>query len=294
MLKEFLSKWGKVQSLSFILDPITKKFKGYAFATLENPEQHKNAVASSSKYEIFGRKIILNYRMVRTLNDDSNESCWFCFNNPNIESHLIFSEGKYSYIALAKGPLSFHHFLIIPKKHIGSTLSLDNDTLLEIEQQVEYLIEFLQRVNEDYIMYERYIKLPHESASHMHIQMIGIPQKHSFDLFDQFDRYCHKRKIEFKEEKLSKISDLRKVMEGVNMKYFYIEFYGLKSANGNAKHHFIHFIKDDEMFPLNFGREYVCNVLGEEDKANWKNCLNEKEEEISIMKKLKDEIKGTF
>ena len=42
---------------------ITKKFKGYAFATLENPEQHKIAVASSSKHELYGRKIILNYRM---------------------------------------------------------------------------------------------------------------------------------------------------------------------------------------------------------------------------------------
>jgi diadenosine tetraphosphate (Ap4A) HIT family hydrolase len=195
---------------------------------------------------------------------------------------------------LAKGPLAFHHFLIIPKKHIGSTLSLDNDTLLEIEQKIEYLIEFLQRCNEDFVLYERYINLPHQSADHMHIQIIGIPQKNSFDLLDQFDKICHKRKIEFKEEKFTKLSDLRKVMEGINMKYFYMEFYGLKSMAGKSKHHFIHFIKDDENFPINFGREFVCNVLGEDDKANWKNCLYEKEEEISNIKKLKDEIRGTF
>ena len=63
MLKMFLAMWGKVQSLTFISDPATKIFKGYAFATLENPEQHKNAIGCSSKYELFGKKIVLNYRM---------------------------------------------------------------------------------------------------------------------------------------------------------------------------------------------------------------------------------------
>ena len=38
---------------------------------------------------------------------------------------MIFRETENFYLALAKGPVSDEHFLIIPKQHIASSVELD-------------------------------------------------------------------------------------------------------------------------------------------------------------------------
>ena len=39
---------------------------------------------------------------------------------------MIFEERKHFYAALAKGPVTDEHFLIIPKQHIAHSIELDD------------------------------------------------------------------------------------------------------------------------------------------------------------------------
>ena len=71
--------------------------------------------------------------MKREENKNQTENpCWFCFNNPNIEKHLILDIGKHSYAAMPKGPISFSHILLIPKDHYASMEKLPSEVISEI------------------------------------------------------------------------------------------------------------------------------------------------------------------
>ena len=64
--------------------------------------------------------------------EDIEGTCWFCFNNPNIDKDLIIKSFKYFYVAFAKGPINNYHFLVIPKSHIQCYVALP------IEQKQEF------------------------------------------------------------------------------------------------------------------------------------------------------------
>jgi len=70
------------------------------------------------------------------------EDCWFCYENPKIEKHLILFEYPLTYIAMPKGPIVQHHFLILPKKHYATTLQCPQNVIKEIEIGIQNLMYF--------------------------------------------------------------------------------------------------------------------------------------------------------
>ena len=91
--------------------------KGYLFVEYEDKESAEKAVDESGRANILGRKLTINYKMTKPKAPQEDRDCWFCYNNPNIERHMLFAENQHFYAALAKGPVTDEHFLIVPKAH---------------------------------------------------------------------------------------------------------------------------------------------------------------------------------
>ena len=71
-----------------------------------------------------GRQLKINFKMKR-VKVQEDKDCWFCYDNPSIERDLIVRIYEHFYIALPKGPVVDHHFLIVPKKHIAHSIELN-------------------------------------------------------------------------------------------------------------------------------------------------------------------------
>ena len=78
---------------------------------------------------------------------------------------------------MPKGPVSDHHYLIVPKKHIAHTIELTEALEDEFIQLRDFLIEYLTNVKQmDYFMFERNSPFKFEKAAHMNIQIMGLPK----------------------------------------------------------------------------------------------------------------------
>jgi len=65
-------------------------------------------------------------------------------------------EKTHFYVALPKGPVVDQHFLIIPKKHIGHSLELDDDQEEEYQEIKNKLALYItNKKNKDYLLFER-------------------------------------------------------------------------------------------------------------------------------------------
>ena len=89
---------------------------------------------------------------------------------------MIVTIGKDLYVALPKGPVVDHHFLIIPKNHIASAITLAQNTKIELANTKKMLIDYItEHDKNDYFVFERNLPLKFENAMHMNIQVISIP-----------------------------------------------------------------------------------------------------------------------
>ena len=118
-------------------DRRTKRFRGFAVIKFEAIESAQKAVEETNLYRIKGKRISINFNKQRQTkgkksDKTGDETCWFCYNNKDIERHLIIKTGKELYIALPKGPVVDHHFLIIPRNHIQSMIHLESSAQSEL------------------------------------------------------------------------------------------------------------------------------------------------------------------
>lgn len=165
-MENFLQKYGKIKQVHRQYDHKGRN-KGYVFVEFETKESAEAAVNESGRANVLGRKLIMNFKMskVKVVED---KDCWFCFENPNIEKHMIFAETSGFYAALPKGPVVDEHFLIVPKRHISNSIELDNeleDQYLDMKQDLVDLI--LSSGQSDYLLFERNVPFKFQKASHM-------------------------------------------------------------------------------------------------------------------------------
>ena len=94
-------------------------------------------VDQSRQNEALRKRAISDHRKL----DDIQNSCNFCFSNPNIPKHLIVSVGTKTYLALPeKGSLTKGHCLIVPTEHLPSASSVDEDIWQEIRVSVVRMV----------------------------------------------------------------------------------------------------------------------------------------------------------
>ena len=92
----------------------SSNFKGTIIAEYKQEQDALKATESSQRFQVEGRRIKIDYlRKQKARIGD----CWFCYDNPNIERHLVLEEGKGMYAALPKGAINDYHIMLIPKNH---------------------------------------------------------------------------------------------------------------------------------------------------------------------------------
>lgn len=131
-------------------DRRTNRFRGFAIIKFKNLASAEKAVGETNFYRIQGKRVSIDYnrpkksqKSAKQSDKTGDETCWFCYNNKDIERHLIIHSGKFMYIALPKGPVVDHHFLIIPKNHVKSIIELDKESLEEMEYFKLMLIDLI-------------------------------------------------------------------------------------------------------------------------------------------------------
>lgn len=225
-------------------DHRTNKFRGFAIVKFKEVSSAEQAVEDTNRYRIQGRRIAISYNKKRkskkpTSTKTGDETCWFCYNNKDIERHLITNVGKDLYVALPKGPVVDHHFLLIPKNHISSTCSLPAKSREELETLKQSLINFIEKVDKnDYFIFERNLPLKFENAMHMNLQVISLPSG-AYDLDNSVQGMLKSSMLDFvKLDPGMAIEEAFKEeeAEGSEDKYYlYFEYPGLRTAKGRGR-----------------------------------------------------------
>ena len=142
--------------------------------------------------------------------------------------------GKNLYVALPKGPVVDHHFLIIPKNHLASAVSLPSSMKEELSNTKEMLVNYITKHDKnDYFIFERNLPLKFENAMHMNIQVISIPSC-TYDLDDRVQYLLRESMLDYQKiEGTIEEAFEEDEAEGQQDKfYLYFEYPGLKTAKG--------------------------------------------------------------
>ncbi|XP_038053166.1 CWF19-like protein 1 [Patiria miniata] len=198
--------------------------------------------------------------------------CWFCLGSPEVEKHLVVSVGTSTYMALAKGGLIPDHVLVLPIGHYQSIVDLPEDVIEELEQYKSALRRYFKSIGKTCVIFERNFR-----TQHLQLQVIPINRTVCDDIKEVFTSRAEEQKLELFE--IPKHTDLKQVVS-VGNPYFYVEL------DGGVK--LLHQIKRN-FFPLQFGREVMASedLLDMPDRANWKACSMEKEEEARLAQEFR-------
>lgn len=104
--------------------------------------------------------------------------CWFCLANPTVRKHLIVDVGEHAYLALAHGPLTDDHLLIIPIEHQPATLCPDGTLADEI-------LHYQERLGRMYALSDAvpiFMCLQQNPMHHWHMTSISISKERLDDL----------------------------------------------------------------------------------------------------------------
>ncbi|CAL1265083.1 unnamed protein product [Larinioides sclopetarius] len=128
-----------------------------------SPGQQKRSASENESYKARKKQNV----------NVSQESCWFCLTNPEVQKQLLLSIGDHSYITLAKGGLVQDHLLIIPMEHVPASINLSDSAEKEIEKYKNALVNYFHDQEYDVIFFERNFVSPH-------LQLQVAPPKKSY------------------------------------------------------------------------------------------------------------------
>ncbi|CAH0590315.1 unnamed protein product [Chrysodeixis includens] len=203
------------------------------------------------------------------------DSCWFCLSSPTVEKHLVISVGTHCYLALAKGPLTPYHVLILPIAHHQSTTRVPTEVLDEINKFKETLKRFFGSMKMLVVFFERNYR-----TSHMQIQCVPVPRECDSQILEIFQDEAGINSIQI--EVLPPYTDIRQVsLPGAP--YFHAELPSGEQIYARTKQH----------FPLHFGRDVLSSppILNCEDKADWRQCQLSREEEEEYVKNFREKFR---
>eukprot|EP01012_Entosiphon_sulcatum_P011400 TRINITY_DN16915_c0_g1_i1.p1 TRINITY_DN16915_c0_g1~~TRINITY_DN16915_c0_g1_i1.p1 ORF type:complete len:527 (+),score=65.35 TRINITY_DN16915_c0_g1_i1:22-1581(+) len=198
------------------------------------------------------------------------EDCWFCIKNVKSDArHLIVSYGEFVYLALPRGPIMPGHTLIIPMEHHTASSSLHEGLQTEVAQYTEALAKLYDGWGCYLVMYERNIQ-----AQHMHLQCFPIPN-------------------EITQDRVRNAILSRAVKKGMS----FGTVTGTEAPDGD----FMLFALPDEKliyhhdsrhkFEMQFGREVLCDIIGQPSRADWKNANQSVVQEQAAADKFKSDFK---
>lgn len=220
--------------------------------------------------------------------EQQSQPCWFCLSSPEVEKHLVVSVGEHVYLALAKGPLTPDHILIMPINHVQSLAACQSDTALreEIEKYKAALEKYFAKMNKSVVYFERNFR-----TQHLQLQCCPIPMEKADAVSGAFESKFSKYSIDATiiRDPNALIGDL----VAPATPYFYAECPCSSEEDQESKVRF-YSSRLDRKFPLNFGREVVAapELLALPDSSiDWRNCALGKGEEIEAAAQFRDQFK---
>ncbi|MED6245842.1 hypothetical protein ATANTOWER_008974 [Ataeniobius toweri] len=202
--------------------------------------------------------------------------CWFCLASPQVEKHLVVSIGTHCYLALAKGPLTPRHVLILPIGHYQSVVELSSEVVEEMEKYKSALRNFYKSKGERCVLFERNYR-----SQHLQLQVVPVPLNRctTEDIKEAFMVQAQEQNMELME--IPQHTDLKQIAPP-GTPYFYVEL-----DSGEKLYYRI-----QKNFPLQFGREVLASeaVLNIPTRADWKECKQNREEEEESCKQLRDDF----
>ena len=230
-----------------------------------------------------------------TQRSDHDESCWFCLASPQLKAHLVLSVGKHSYLAIPRGGMHHLHCLIVPIECVPNRIHSSKEALREIALY-ETAIERLHRKhNHATLVFERCIRT--QGKDHSQTQLVPIPADRVPGALGVFLQVVGQRGLKFRE-----IEDDRGVDEvvvsmegGPYQEYFYI---AVPVSMNQPARRFVFVLEEEPLpasvinsgdgschqirFPMMFGNEVAAQVLGQPERARWKNYLLAQDEEEKL------------
>jgi len=225
--------------------------------------------------------------------------CFFCLSNPNIATHLITSIGNDCYMTTAKGPLTTTetfphlgfpgHMLIIPLNHTPTFSTIpDRETRYatynEMQRYRSALHAMLQRRANGELGAVTW-EVSRGSGIHFHWQFLPVPS-------DLIKRGLVEGAFKVEAENLQYPKfEKPTASNGADEQgdYFRVWIWspseGEKNSDSEAngktgsERTLILPLRPDFRFDLQFGRRVMAKLLGLEDRMNWKDDVQSKEEE---------------
>ncbi|VEU21572.1 DEKNAAC102303 [Brettanomyces naardenensis] len=255
----------------------------------------------------------------------SPESCFFCLSNPKVELHMIISIGEYSYLTVAKGPLTVRnspfgfsgHGLIIPINHyptllrwkegeeakkleVSGTKESDGSpttTVLnvqdtEVYKEIQHYKSSLLKMFKSFGDYGLvFWEISRSDGVHFHTQFVPIPLRAAKD----FEKYLIKQ-IDFEKsrygDELSYVrysqDDKKEIYEAINSQDYML--ITLAKSEEEQTNYLFRFTEASGRADLQFPRKVVAFLLNLGRRIQWAKCqeslADETEQRDSFQKKF--------
>ncbi|XP_054708388.1 CWF19-like protein 1 [Uloborus diversus] len=236
----------------------------------KKPDHHFSYFKHDSGYAKHGRS---SASEMESRPKKQKEDCWFCLSSGEVNKHLIVSVGEHCYLALAKGPLVPDNVLILPIKHVKSSVELSHVEMEEVNKYKNCLVKFFDKRDKDVVFYER-----NYCSRHLQLQVVPIPK---FDT-DKIKRVLTHQALEQYEFELTELSEFTQLKEvvGKEKQFFYFEIVKNKKVESKL----IHIIPKSSKFPLYFGRDVLASpeILNVPGRVDWKQHAESKESEAAM------------
>ncbi|KAI3646773.1 hypothetical protein MP228_009701 [Amoeboaphelidium protococcarum] len=219
------------------------------------------------------------------------QKCWFCLSNPDIESHLIVSIGKYYYVALPKGPLCKNHVLIIPIAHQSSLLSPlssnntdngngygDDSKAQKLELQ-KYMLSITQMYN-NLKQTAVFLEINYRTQ-HSFVQCIPIAE-------EQMDE---DRLVQLYNDQLHALygqgaTMVESMANSQSPSPLCDSYIALRLALTGK----LYIYRFQHRFEINLGRAVMAKFISAEKKSDWRDCVYKKHLEVQLAEDFKSQF----
>ena len=280
-IHEFLSRFGDLKDFQLIYSSNRRRARhtGRCFIKFRELKATKYALKNTKKFKLDNSKIHFKKANIDPKNASRLDkralshrlSCWFCLSNPSADKSLVVFQTPHFYIALDKGPIEDFHVLVVPQAHIPTSLSFTDAEKSNLRQIEQILKKFFRGEQRSVLKVERHFNFD-ALKSHLIMNYVSFPQANFDTVKSGFELFCKRTKFKFLQ--LDGGEGLWDVMDDSKDDQFYLlaEFW-----DSLGKIDFRYFSELSRNFvsnlPPNFTREFICQILELDDRANWVKCV---------------------
>lgn len=211
------------------------------------------------------------------------EKCWFCLSTTAADVALVASVGEEVYMALDKGPISPQHVLLVPIEHYPSLAAVHASCYAEMERYLSALRACYAAGGKELVAFERHLRLSNMGGNHCHVNCLAISPIAARKARATFLQHC--KDAGFRLVELVPGTDQAALQDEVGSGEYFL---GMLPDGSRI----VCTIPKGLRCPITLGREILAELAGNPERADWKKCKAETEdEEIALTEAFKEAFK---